>query len=239
MRPAGGGWLLWGLGLWSLKVYDADKNAQKLTQRCACKTCKDCRDIWDTDYNTDNWEPGFMTIFVTWHLIVTLDSIRNSCDVLEWDTETPVDTILKSYLLQPLETLIGAANFLTPSVKKVRYSKIWGWRHEHAIACNPSITSHIASRCLWWALLYLHHIPIISSFDKTQMRKQKVAPLLFCWCNNWKIKPKVIVHPNTNLALPFNFDWFRFEFVKVGLYFTVMHPVREAPCKKMSILSHS
>ena len=35
-------------------------------------------DIWDTDYNTDNWEPGFMTIFVTWQVIVTLDSIRNS-----------------------------------------------------------------------------------------------------------------------------------------------------------------
>ena len=30
----------------------------------------------------DNWEPEFMTIFVTWQLIVTLDSIRNSCDVL-------------------------------------------------------------------------------------------------------------------------------------------------------------
>ena len=40
-------------------------------------------DIWDTDYNTDNWETGFMTIFVTWQLIVTLDSIRNSCDVLK------------------------------------------------------------------------------------------------------------------------------------------------------------
>ena len=36
--------------------------------------------IWNTDYKTDNWEPGFMTVFVTW-LIVTLDSIRNSCDV--------------------------------------------------------------------------------------------------------------------------------------------------------------
>ena len=40
-------------------------------------------DIWDTDYNSDNWEPEVMTIFVTWQLIVTLDSIRNSCDVLE------------------------------------------------------------------------------------------------------------------------------------------------------------
>ena len=37
---------------------------------------------------------------------------------LERDTKTPVDTILKSYLLQPLETLTGAANFLTPSAKK-------------------------------------------------------------------------------------------------------------------------
>ena len=38
-------------------------------------------DIWDTYYNIDNWEPGFMTIIVTWQLIATLDSIRNSCDV--------------------------------------------------------------------------------------------------------------------------------------------------------------
>ena len=47
-----------------------------------CSTC----DIWDTDYNTDNWEPGIMAIFVTWQLIVTLDSICNSCNVwtLNW-----------------------------------------------------------------------------------------------------------------------------------------------------------
>ena len=25
-----------------------------------------CCDIWDTNYNTDNWEPEIMTIFVTW-----------------------------------------------------------------------------------------------------------------------------------------------------------------------------
>ena len=29
----------------------------------------------------DNWEPEFMTIFFIWQSIVTLDSIRNSCDV--------------------------------------------------------------------------------------------------------------------------------------------------------------
>ena len=39
-------------------------------------------DIWDTDKNFDNWEPESMTIFDIWQSIVTLDSIRNSCDVL-------------------------------------------------------------------------------------------------------------------------------------------------------------
>ena len=32
----------------------------------------------------DNWEPEFMTIFVTWQLRVTLDSIRNSCRNSSW-----------------------------------------------------------------------------------------------------------------------------------------------------------
>ena len=41
------------------------------------KTC----DIWDTDYNSGNWEPKFMTIFVICQSRVTLNSIRNSCDV--------------------------------------------------------------------------------------------------------------------------------------------------------------
>ena len=36
------------------------------------------RQSWD---NSDNWETEFMTIFVAWQLRVTLDSIRNSCDV--------------------------------------------------------------------------------------------------------------------------------------------------------------
>ena len=45
------------------------------------KTILETCDIWDTDYDSDNWEPEFMTIFVIWQLIVTLDTIRNSCDV--------------------------------------------------------------------------------------------------------------------------------------------------------------
>ena len=38
-------------------------------------------DSWGTDYYSDNWEPEFLTVFVSWQLRVTLDSICNSCDV--------------------------------------------------------------------------------------------------------------------------------------------------------------
>ena len=62
-----------------------DNNSNKDNDKDNPGTC----DIWDTDYNSDNWEPEFMTIFVIWQLIVTLDNIRNSCDVLQISTETP------------------------------------------------------------------------------------------------------------------------------------------------------
>ena len=45
------------------------------------KTILETSDIWDTDYNSDHWEPEFSQSFFTWQLIVTLDSIRNYCDV--------------------------------------------------------------------------------------------------------------------------------------------------------------
>ena len=45
------------------------------------KTVLETCDIWDTDYSSNNWEPEFLTIFGTWQSIVTLDSIRNSCEV--------------------------------------------------------------------------------------------------------------------------------------------------------------
>ena len=62
------------------KKIDKDKYKNKDILRTRPKS--NPRDFWDTDYNFDNWELEFMTIFVTWQLIVTLDSIRNSCDVL-------------------------------------------------------------------------------------------------------------------------------------------------------------
>ena len=46
-------------------------------------TIKETCGLWDIDYNSDNCKPEFMTIFVTWQLSVTLDSIRNSCNVLK------------------------------------------------------------------------------------------------------------------------------------------------------------
>ena len=60
-------------------------------------------DIRDTDYNTDNWEPGFMTIFVTWQLIVTLDNICNSCDVLCVVPDTHLDTDMQLVVSDSLQ----------------------------------------------------------------------------------------------------------------------------------------
>ena len=37
--------------------------------------------MYPVELTSKHFEPGLMTIFVTWQLIVTLDSIRNSCDV--------------------------------------------------------------------------------------------------------------------------------------------------------------
>ena len=56
---------------------------QFLTIRTITKTILETCDIWDTDYISDNWKPESMTILVNWQLKVTLDSIRNSCNVLK------------------------------------------------------------------------------------------------------------------------------------------------------------
>ena len=49
--------------------------------KAIAKTILEICDIWDTDYNSDSWEPEFMTIIVAWQLRVTVDSIRSSCNV--------------------------------------------------------------------------------------------------------------------------------------------------------------
>ena len=67
----------------------------KTNTKTSTKTILETCDIWDTDYNSDNWYPEFMTFFVTWHLRETLDSIRNSCDVL---FKGPAHNIWSSFL---------------------------------------------------------------------------------------------------------------------------------------------
>ena len=73
--------LSWSLSLsFELSGLVSSSLCHCLSDICS-KTILETCDIWDTDYNPDNWEPEFMTIFVIWQLRVTLDSIRNSCDV--------------------------------------------------------------------------------------------------------------------------------------------------------------
>ena len=73
-------WQLWQF-LTTSKIYDKFDNFWQLWQLLTTLTILETCDFWDTDYNSDNWEPEFLTIFVTWQSRVTLDSSRNSCDV--------------------------------------------------------------------------------------------------------------------------------------------------------------
>ena len=52
-----------------------------LTYLTIFKTIQGTCGVWDTDYNSYNWEPEFITIFVTWQSRVIVDRIRNSWDV--------------------------------------------------------------------------------------------------------------------------------------------------------------
>ena len=67
----------WGDMTWPKKDNDNDKYENKDNDKDKLVTF----DIWDTDYNFDNWEPEFRRIFVTRQLRVTLDSIRKSFNV--------------------------------------------------------------------------------------------------------------------------------------------------------------
>ena len=68
-------WQFWWQFMTIMIIFDNWDNCDNFEQK-VLETCV----IWDTDNSSDNWEPEFMTIFGTWQLIVTLDSIRNSCD---------------------------------------------------------------------------------------------------------------------------------------------------------------
>ena len=80
---------------------DNDKEKYKDTDNDKDKLLTN--NISDTDYYSDNWEPEFMTIFVTWQLRVTLDSIRNSCDVFLLKDGFPLAILLltEKFLIGP------------------------------------------------------------------------------------------------------------------------------------------
>ena len=87
------------------------------TSETSVKTILQTCDNWDTDYNSSNWEPEFMTIFVTWQSRVTLDSIRNSCDVFfdtvkVWRTYVRWIYIAEIVLIKPNLTQIHFSELL-------------------------------------------------------------------------------------------------------------------------------
>ena len=75
-------------------------------------------DIWDNDYSSDNWEQEFMKIFVTWQLIVTLGSIRNSCDVFFHTVK-----VWRTYVRW---IYIAEIVLITPNLIQIHFSELLG-----------------------------------------------------------------------------------------------------------------
>ena len=58
----------------SFDIFDTSHNYDDLTMTMIIlETCG----LWDIDYNSNNWEPELMRIFVTWQSTVTLDEFHN------------------------------------------------------------------------------------------------------------------------------------------------------------------
>ena len=79
----------------------------KTKTKTKTKTISEACEIWDTNYNSENREHKFMTIFVAWQLKVTLDSICNSCDVFVRRSTKKQMGIHVSKKEEPYRLLIG------------------------------------------------------------------------------------------------------------------------------------
>ena len=137
-------------------------------------------DIWDTDYNTDNWEPGFMTIFVNLQLVVTLDSIRNSCDV--WSMSFCLDITLIQGSQVPKVTLC---------VQTLKWQSVTHkGRHRAARAAKSFRVAKMHSQddfsmVLWvkFFIPWLKRVCILVIISVSNASKCS-RPLLGCWA--WK-----------------------------------------------------
>ena len=90
-------------------------------------------DIWDTDFYSDNWEPEFLTVFISWQLRMTLDSIRNSCDVYE------LHSFIKPWVLLFLLLLAWVGFFFFSNVEFCEFlfiiprSSLNQWYGQHTV----------------------------------------------------------------------------------------------------------
>ena len=117
--------------------YDIYDNCDNYWQQDNDKDKTGTCDIWDTDNNSDNWEPESMTIFVIWQSIVTLDSIRNSCDVYNHTCQ-----LVKSVMMIIVVSLFNRIQL--DSIGEERRGRVW---HDAAIQvrhkCNTMMDAAI------------------------------------------------------------------------------------------------
>ena len=122
-------------------------------------------DIWDTDYNSENWKPEFMTIIFTWQLIVRLDSIRNSCDVFYVYSILPWNDIhfflargvLSKGMIKLWQESLKerhSIQFFTPmSTFSTSHTRKWSWLYSNvglgsSLRGEPGLTTFRSPGCL-------------------------------------------------------------------------------------------
>ena len=110
----------------------------QLRRKTILQTC----DIWDTVCNSNNWEPEFLTTFVTWQLRVTVDSIRNSCDVF---------CMLCTFLLWRRMWIAGHQMFACVQISRQAATKRWEYLGLRLTKPMP-ITSYAFNKTLLRAL---------------------------------------------------------------------------------------
>ena len=118
---------------------------------------------------SDSWELGFRTIIVSWQLRVTLESIRNSCNVFPGDP-------LEKHKVQNLNlvSILRYVNFKRPVISEVR-AHVWGAERGVLTSCkanSPQLNWLLVCICISIYSISAHlkyywtqvHLALTSSF---------------------------------------------------------------------------
>ena len=116
----------------------------------------------DTDYNTDNWEPWLMTIFVTWQLIVTLDSICIAILAMFLNNSRYFKELIIQEILKDIWFKLNLSLNYFNQINKSRMNRTRNTqRRRCAPGLNPNWLAVINHSLCWSWLIFKHYFIIV------------------------------------------------------------------------------